>query len=83
MSIWSWLSERLRWSAEIKDVPLHQFRGMVQGEAFYQNPAKQKWARHRLWRWEHLWNHPIGLAGLVVAIVGPIFGLIGKWYGLF
>ena len=26
MSVWSWLSERRRWGAEIKDVPQQQFR---------------------------------------------------------
>jgi hypothetical protein len=83
MSIWSWWRERRQWNAELKDVPPHQLRGMVQGSVFYQNPAKQKWAEWKVWRREHLWNQPIGLTGLVVAIAVPIIGLIGEWCGLF
>ena len=83
MSIWSWWRARRRWRRELKAVPPQQFRNMVHGVVFYQNPAKQRWASGVLWRKEHLWNNPIGLAGLVVTVVGLIVGLIGKWCGLF
>jgi hypothetical protein len=37
----------------MRDVPLHQLRGMVDA-AFYQNPTKQWWATRWLWRRERL-----------------------------
>jgi hypothetical protein len=74
--------DKRRWRRENKDVPLHQLRGTV----FYENPAKQRWVKWWLWRREHLWNNPIALAGLAVAVGGPVVGLvavIAKWLGVF
>jgi hypothetical protein len=82
MSIWQERSERRRWRAELKEIPLHQLRANVQGGMFYQTPGKQRWARQWLWRREHIWGNPIALAGLGVTIVVPIVGLIGKLCGL-
>jgi hypothetical protein len=83
MSILSWWRERRRWRTEMKDMPLHQLRGMVERYAYHQNPEKQQWAEWWLWRREKLWGHPIALTGLAVAMFGPIIGWIGVRYGLF
>jgi len=83
---WRAWSERRRWRREMSGVPLHQLRGMVQGAHFSQNPAKQRWMSWWLWRREHLWGNPVGLAGLVVGIVAlvvAVVGLIGRLCGKF
>jgi hypothetical protein len=72
----SWLRkwrERRRWRKELRAVPLHQLRGMVQGSHFYQNPDKQRWAERWLWRRENLPDLALKLgSGLIVALGSAI-----------
>jgi hypothetical protein len=49
MPPWDLRREQRRWSRELRDVPLSQLRGMVKGDAFWQNPKKRRWAKRRLW----------------------------------
>jgi len=44
-----WWRDRRRWHREHRDVPLHQFRAMVERSQFYGEPGKQRWAERRLW----------------------------------
>ena len=69
--------DRRRWRKELRDVPLDQLRGMVNGSHFYATPGKQRWAERWLWRREHAiedWYKiigvVIGLGTLIVAAVG-------------
>ena len=50
-----WREERT-WRRENKDVSLSQLRGNVEGDRFWQNPRKRRWAKRYLWRKENLWR---------------------------
>ena len=74
-TLWHAWQQRRQWRREMKDVPLHQLRGNVHRQAFYQNPAKQRWAARWLWRREKLWNNPgvmVGIVSLIVTVIGVV-----------
>jgi hypothetical protein len=43
------LADQRTWRREYRDVPLGQFRGIVERDLFLQNPKKRRWAKRRLW----------------------------------
>ena len=67
-----WRRDRRRWNREHRDVPLHQFRAMVERSQFYGEPGKQRWAERRLFFQEH--HAAFIIAALT--ILGAIFAVL-------
>jgi hypothetical protein len=76
---WNAWRQRREWRRELKDVPLHQLRANVERQAYYQNPAKQRWVSRWVWRRERLWGNPLALVSAIVAVLA----LIASWRWLF
>ena len=70
-----WREER-SWRRENKNVPLSQFRGIVDRDLFYQNPRKRRWAKRYLWRKENLWRVDQVLFAILIALAAAIAGYL-------
>jgi hypothetical protein len=76
MPWWDPRREQRVWSRELRDVPLSQFRGMVERDLFWQNSKKQRWARRRLWWREHRGWLIVTVIGWLIAFAAMVAAYI-------
>jgi hypothetical protein len=79
MPWWDPRREQRGWRREFRGVPLSQLRGMVDRDAFWQNPKKQRWAKRRLWWREHYGWVIVTMLGLLIATAA----MVGTYLNLY